>query len=639
MRDIEAVSGSLAPLLRGSLSRLYQARKNELSGELIRISESLSAAKNVQSCIAGIVKAGAILTESSGSVIRIDEKGALRVKAFFTAAMPGIETISTPNDLPFAEEAFRTGRPVVNNHLELSPGKGGCPARHSVLCVPFSDGSGRRGVLSLFDRKTGDGPAPYTRLEREITRALLRVALMSLHNISNESEVREISRSLEWRLRELTLLHQISRAVLDRRDVNEVLRSLLEAVTNLEGFGFDRAFLFKHDVEKRSVTGVVGVEALPVTEAQTDLRRGEPPRIVPHKDVDDVVLNLMVKLEPEGDVLSRTVLERRSFRIRLPKDRELVGSDVIHHLGNVQAFATAPLLSEDKVLGVIWVDNFRTRRPIRLEDFQLLKTAAAQAGLAVERSVQAEALDLLNSQILDLQNRLIQWEKMAALGEMAASVAHDIRNPLVSIGGFTRRLKKMLPDDNRGRKYAEIIIQEVDRLEWTLDNVMSYARSYGIVDMKQVQLYSLLSECAELFSENFKKKKVTLKRQFEREIPEVSLDERQIKQAVINILFNAGEAVPENSEVRLSAHLQETDHGSYVIIRVSDEGEGIDPQNLDRVFQPFFTTKGTGTGLGLAIAQRAVSGHGGEIRVDNRYGEGVTFSICLPVAQNAGKEE
>jgi signal transduction histidine kinase len=283
------------------------------------------------------------------------------------------------------------------------------------------------------------------------------------------------------------------------------------------------------------------------------------------------------------------------------------------------------------VLGVIWVDNLHTGRPIGTEDFQLLISAAAQAGLAVERSLQAEALSVLNSQLMDLQNRMIQWEKMAALGEMAASVTHDIRNPLVSIGGFTRRLRKLIPDEERGQRYADIIIREVDRLERTLDNVMSYSRSYGVIDRRPVLLYGLLAECAELFKENFRKKKVILDRQFGKDLPEIVLDERQIKQAVLNVLINAGEAASEGSEVAFSAVVQDENHGGGVAISVTDKGEGIDPGNLDQIFLPFFTTKGTGTGLGLAIAQRAVSGHGGEIRVDNRYGEGVTFTIHLPI--------
>jgi len=328
--------------------------------------------------------------------------------------------------------------------------------------------------------------------------------------------------------------------------------------------------------------------------------------------------------------VQRTVLEKRSFRIKLPRDRDLVTADVIKYLGEVTSFATVPLVSEDRVLGVIWVDNLRTMRLIGHEDFQMLVSAAAQAGLAVERSFQAEALDLLNSKMHDLQNRMIQWEKMAALGEMAASVAHDIRNPLVSIGGFARRLRKLLTENDRGLRYVDIIIQEVDRLERTLDNVMSYSRSYGMVEKKSVPLFNLLSECAELFKENFKKKKVALQRQFRKDLPELVLDERQIKQAVINVLFNAGEAVGKDGVVGFDAQFYKED--GYVMVSISDGGGGIREDVLDRIFEPFFTTKGTGTGLGLAIAQRAVAGHGGEIRVDNRQGEGVTFTICLPLS-------
>jgi signal transduction histidine kinase len=223
---------------------------------------------------------------------------------------------------------------------------------------------------------------------------------------------------------------------------------------------------------------------------------------------------------------------------------------------------------------------------------------------------------------------MIQWEKMAALGEMAATVAHDIRNPLVSIGGFTRRLRKSLLEDDKDVRYADIIIQEVDRLERTLDNVMSYSRSYGHTERKPVALYGLLSECAELFKENFKKKKISLQRQFDKDLPEIVLDERQIKQAVLNVLFNAGEAVGEGSEVIFEARVQE-DQG-LIVISIADCGGGIEEQDLDEIFTPFYTTKSAGTGLGLTIAHRAVTGHGGEIRVDNRCGEGVTFSIHLP---------
>ena len=626
VRTVSAIAPTLATLVRSIITRLYQVRKNEVAGELLRISEHLSASPDVQICLSQIARAACGLTDASGALLRTSVDGVLKVQSFFASDLSGFDAIDMPNDLAIAEKAFQGGRSIIAHAADLDQAYPAGPVGRNLMCIPFADEAGMAGVLTLFDRKKENIPVHFGRLEREIARTLIRVGLMAVYHIRKESEVRKISRSLETRVKELTLLHQISRAVLDRTEVTAVLRSLLEAVTNIEGFGFDRAFLFLHNEEEMTLRGLIGVEAYPV--GTDEVGSEDTAGGVMHVELDDLISGYSVGVSMEGGVLPRTVLEKRSFRIRLPMDRDLVSEEVIQYLGDVHSFATVPLVAEDGVLGVIWVDNLRTMRPIGYEDFQLLVSAAAQAGLAVERSFQAEALDLLNSQLIDLQNRMIQWEKMAALGEMAASVAHDIRNPLVSIGGFTRRLRKLLTEDDQGVRYADIIIQEVDRLERTLDNVMSYSRSYGLMERKPVALYGLLSECAELFRENFKKKGVNLHRQFGRDLPELVLDERQIKQAVLNVLFNAGEAVGEDSDVKFEARVE--DSGGLVVISITDHGEGVDEQDIEMIFQPFYTTKGTGTGLGLAIAQRAVAGHGGEIRVDNRRGEGVTFSICLP---------
>ncbi len=627
-RTISAVAPTLATLVRGMITRLYQVRKNEAAGELLRISEQLSASPDTQTCLSQIVRSACELTDATGAVLRMSFDGALKVQSFFTSDLSSSDSIEIPNDQSMAETAFKARRSMIGDVKDLDPTGSAGPVTRNLMCIPFSAESGMNGVLTVFDRRRGNIPVHFGRLEREIARALIRVGLMAVYHIRKETEVRKISHSLEIKVKELTLLHQISRAVLDRKEVTAVLRSLLEAVTNVEGFGFDRAFLFLYDEEDNTIKGLLGVEAFPGK--IEDETAGKSSRGVKHIKQDALISGYTVDVNKEGGVVPRTVLEKRSFRIRLPRDRDLVSDHVVHYLGGVHSFATVPLVAEDRVLGVIWVDNRRTMRPIGYEDFQLLVSAAAQAGLAVQRSFQGEALDLLNSQLIDLQNRMIQWEKMAALGEMAASVAHDIRNPLVSIGGFTRRLRRSLAEDDQGIRYADIIIQEVDRLERTLDNVMSYSRSYGIMEKKPVALYDLLLECAELFRENFKKMRVNLQRQFDRHLPELSLDERQIKQAVLNVLFNAGEAAGEGGNVSFEAKVE--DDGESVVISITDQGEGIVEEEIDRIFRPFYTTKATGTGLGLTIAQRSVTAHGGDIRVDNRRGEGVTFSIYLPLS-------
>ena len=622
VRTMDALVPTLAILVRGIITRLYQTRKNEVAGELLRISECLSASPDIETCLSRITRAACDLTDSSGALLRTSVDGSLKVQSFFASDLSSCSSIDIPNDLASAEKAYLTGRSIIAKTEDLDHTLHSGPVDRNLMCIPFTDDTGLSGVLTLFDRKRENVPVHFGRLEREIIRALIRVGLMALYHIRKEFEVTKMSRSLENRVRELTLLHQISRAVLDRKEVTGVLRFLLKAVTNVERFGFDRAFLFLLDEKKMMLHGHIGVEAFPVEAVEKNGAR------VIHTELDGLVEGYSIEVRADGGVVPRTVLENRSFKIRLPGDRDLVNEEIVQYLGGAQAFATVPLVAEDRVLGVIWVDNLRTRRPIGHEDFQLLVSAAAQAGLAVERSFQTEALDMLNSKLITLQNRMIQWEKMAALGEMAATVAHDIRNPLVSIGGFTRRLRKSLTDDDKGVRYADIIIQEVDRLERTLDNVMSYSRSYGHMEREPVALYGLLSECAELFTENFKKKEISLQRRFDKDLPEIVLDERQIKQAVLNVLFNAGEAVGEANEVILEARVE--NDKEMIVISVTDSGGGLDEQDINAIFSPFYTTKSAGTGLGLTIAHRAVKGHGGEIRVDNRYGEGVTFSIHLP---------
>jgi signal transduction histidine kinase len=624
----------VTPLLRGEMMRSYQARKSALAGQLINIAARLSQSRDTSECLADLARSAAGITGSAGAVIRVAGGDEPAVRSFYSSRSPGVRVIGTPNDLEAAVSVLDTGRSVMAQEGFNDLG----PVRENLLAVPMTDGSGMPGVLTVFDRTNSSGDiVRYTRLERETLTALVSLGRNHLVHHHQESQVSRISGTLEHRIRELAFLHQVSRTALRTGDTRDILRSLLTAVTHGEGLGFDRAFLFLHDMENGLLEGTIGVAVA----GRSGHRDGDADDILEaHSDQDHQVEGVAVELEPERGVLPRTVLEKRPFHVKLPRDQNMVCPDVIKVMGSISSFVTVPLLSEDRVLGVIWVDNLHSGRAIGPDDINLLVSAATQAGLIVERSFQHEAIEMLSGEMLDLQQRLTQWEKMAALGEMAASVAHDIRNPLVSIGGFARRLRKLLPDGTEGDKYTEVIIREVDRLERTLGDVLSFSRGYGSLELATVALDKLLKDCAELFRENFKKKGVTIRRTIEPDLPGVEIDERQVRQAILNILFNAGEAVSEeDGEVSLEASLARDQGRDVLLITIKDNGPGIPPEELSQIFTPFYTTKGAGTGLGLAIAQRAVSGHGGEIRVDNRYGKGVTFSIQLPLeTPRSGKQ-
>jgi signal transduction histidine kinase len=644
------VAGVLSDLLRFHRSHQLVQKKHETADTLLRISTRLGSCRTEEDYLAELTKAAAELTDSRGAVLRLQDGDSLPVRSFFTSALDWLNVINSPNDQNAADKVAKMRRAVIVNDMserrnnETADG----PVKENSLSVPFFDGDDMSGVLTVFDRG-GDEfqrSLPYTREEREAVTALLKMGSLALARVREEVKVGEISQSLENRVRELSILHYISRVALTTEETGDVLRSLLAAITHMEGLGFDRAFLFLLDGDDRVLKGVMGLEVADRAGggARVGLRTpfariGESDLEENHRALDESIRELTIPVDTKGGVLARTVLERKSFRVRLPKDRELISAEVVERMGGVNSFATVPLISGEKVLGVIWVDNIHTSRTIKMDDFQLLVSAGAQAGLTVKRALKAQAMENMKGQLVDLQERLMQWEKMAVLGEMAATVAHEIRNPLVSIGGFTRRLRKMLPDDDTGTKYADIIIREVARLERILEDVMSFTRGYVNIEKESISIEELLGECVDLFRENFRRKRVVLQLDIPGGIPPVHVDQRQLKQAIINILINAGQAVSEGGEVVLGALLPDDDSTTHVEIWIADNGGGISPEDMGNIFQPFFSTKATGTGLGLTIAQRSISGHNGQIRVDNRPGEGVTFTILLPLKDSFVRNE
>jgi two-component system, NtrC family, sensor histidine kinase HydH len=323
------------------------------------------------------------------------------------------------------------------------------------------------------------------------------------------------------------------------------------------------------------------------------------------------------------------------------------------------------LVAKGKVLGVVVVDNKFNRKPITDDDLKFLSVFATQAGLAVETARMYTSLEEASLEMQRTQHQLLQRERLAALGEMAAHVVHEIRNPLVSIGGFARRLVRRLLDREPEGQYAQIIAREVDRLERIVRDVQGLSREVRPA-LVETDLHTLLQECVVLFAERIVKQRVQLRMDLGERAPVLPIDPVQVKQAILNLMANALEAMPDEGTLTLGtrvtragqgewvdglngasgvsgelvhASLHESTHApaleEWVEVSVSDTGGGIPEGILDEVFNPFFTTKEAGTGLGLALVRRIARAHGGGVDVDNRPGQGVTFRIRLPLTTEA----
>jgi signal transduction histidine kinase len=222
-----------------------------------------------------------------------------------------------------------------------------------------------------------------------------------------------------------------------------------------------------------------------------------------------------------------------------------------------------------------------------------------------------------------LERQLIQSAKLASLGELAASIAHEVRNPLASISASAQVLRRKLERDTERREFTEMILLESRHLEELVNNLLDFARP-SKSELKMVPLNDLLEETISLIVRQIEKQGVELVRNYDPGRPSAEIDERQIKQALLNVLINALQAMPEGGLLRVETASTER----KVSITVADTGPGIPAENVEKIFQPFFSTKHQGAGLGLSIVKRIIEEHGGSISVEN--GGGAVFTISLP---------
>ncbi len=229
-----------------------------------------------------------------------------------------------------------------------------------------------------------------------------------------------------------------------------------------------------------------------------------------------------------------------------------------------------------------------------------------------------------------MEDRLVQSERLAAIGNTVAHIAHEIKNPLAIMGGFAKQLLRATVLDDKAKQKLGIISEEVDRLEKMVAEMRNFVRrpparmQFGHID-------ATLHEALELFRDAFKERHIKLRRVGKDRLPGFNLDPDQMHQVLINLLKNAMEAMPQGGELTVTTRKR----GANLEIAIQDTGVGMTQEVVANLFQPYFTTKEAGTGLGLAVCQSIIQEHGGLISVESAPGQGSTFTIRLPIAEPA----
>ncbi len=455
-------------------------------------------------------------------------------------------------------------------------------------------------------------------------------------------------------LKEQTILYDISLAVQTSTQLEHGLWIILSGVTMGEAGGFNRAMVFIINESTNTLRGFMGLgpdsseDAFRIWTRWGRKKKNMLQWVVQQAEKEEYknstfnqfVQGLNFPIRPNENILVETVLQKTSFNVTDADNHPLVSEDFKQAL-QANAFATVPLIAHKEVLGAILVDNRYNNNPISDEQLRLLTRFATHAGWVIENSRLFTKLLDTNRELLSTREQLVQSEKLAALGEISAEVTHEIKNPLVSIGGFARRLENSINDlfkkyENEKELekiagYSKIIRSEVSRMEKLLTNILNYSKA-GTLQRAPCNINELIEEAVFLFKSGFYMKDIAIHFELEKNIPPLSLDKTQVKQVLINLFFNAMESMPSGGSLTIKAYPETYVGGQKIItLSIEDTGGGIPQDIYENIFNPFFTTKSTGTGLGLSISRKIIEMHGGTIRVENSIGQGVQVYLHLPL--------
>jgi len=346
---------------------------------------------------------------------------------------------------------------------------------------------------------------------------------------------------------------------------------------------------------------------------------------------EDAVGN--VRINPGEGITGRAAKQGRTVAVSdVTRDRRNVYIPITGE-EEYRSLLSVPLKFQDDLIGVI---NVQTRKPRRFleNERRLLKTIAHQVSGLIRNARLYESVSKAKRELEQTQEKLIQSEKMAALGRLAATLSHELRNPLAGLKGATQLLLKKTDENDERTQYIRLILDEVNRLGRIVEDLLLFSRPrefrYEIVEPNRIIEDALL-----LISPDLASRKIVLHKRLSK-LPRIEADGDKFKQVVVNIILNAMDAMPEGGELFVSSGVigHEQEGAKFTTFQFRDTGAGMPEEVLEHLFEPFYTTKASGVGLGLAVCKSIIEEHGGSISVSSRTtGEdrGTVVTVKMPI--------
>ncbi len=339
----------------------------------------------------------------------------------------------------------------------------------------------------------------------------------------------------------------------------------------------------------------------------------------------DRVQAITIPLGDPHSITARAARERRVIAIEDTQNDPLAKAAPLVAQFEETALCALPVVTRGRLEGVVMLDETRGPRTFTPEWLELATAMVAQVGLSIANARLYDSLRQSYEEVAHTRAEMVKRERLAGLGELAATVAHEVRNPLGVIFNATTSLSRIVNGSSpEGSTLVGIVREECERLNQIVGDLLDFARPRQLT-LARDDLGRVISEVADAVS---LAPNVRMEVSVEENLPLISVDRRLMRQALLNVTLNAIQAMPHGGLLKFRAQLcpDKTD----VLVAVADDGPGIAEEDMPRIFEPFFTTKATGAGLGLALVKRIVEDHGGQVTVKSSK-MGTTFCFRLPL--------
>jgi signal transduction histidine kinase len=425
-------------------------------------------------------------------------------------------------------------------------------------------------------------------------------------------EVNRLNVELSGKVKQLTAIHETGKAILSVLDLKQLLNVIMNLLFNV--CQINRALIMLVNEENGYLEYLHSVGF-----------GGEIP---------EEITNYRVSLDRLSNMLVRVTNTGRSEYIPDVKNSKLRKQNIMLTYGKPSSAYVVPLITRSKVIGVLATDAV-AGEGVPEENRETLDIFASQIAIAIEN---ARLYSRLQEQMLELKRShalLRRSEKFSFLGNLAARLAHEIKNPMTAISTFIQLLPSKFDDESFRKDFHRIAMEETSRVNNLVTELLDLVKTKES-HFEFADLHVLINKMILLISPQSKAKKIEINCQFNPDIGQVWLDSEKMKQVFLNLLSNAIDFTPEGGRIDVVTRKVSEDMNSKIVqIEVRDNGVGIEDSMIHKIFDPYYTTKHKsdlhrGTGLGLFIAHQNMQDHGGTIEAKSTVGEGTTFVLTLP---------